>query len=181
MKGISVKKIAFVGVLAAMVYVASTFLQIKIPTAIGNTRLHMGNVMCLLSGLLLGPVAGGLAAGIGSMLYDLTDPAFITSAPFTFVFKFAMAWVCAMIAYRKDRLRLDRTILGAVSGSLCYVVLYLGKSWIRDQFVKGLPVDAVMLTVSEKAAVSLVNAVLAVVIAVPLALSLHPVVKKLGV
>lgn len=181
MKRISVKKIAFVGVLAAMVYVASAFLQIKIPTTIGNTRLHMGNVMCLLSGLLLGPMAGGLAAGIGSMLYDLTDPAFITSAPFTFVFKFSMAWVCAMIAYRKDRLQLGRSIVGAVSGSLCYVVLYLGKSWIRDQFVMGLPVDAVMLTVSEKAAVSLVNAVLAVVIAVPLALSLHPVVKKLGV
>ena len=51
---------AMVGVMAAAVYVASAFLQIPIPTVIDNMRLHMGNVICLLSGLLLGPVQGVL-------------------------------------------------------------------------------------------------------------------------
>ena len=46
--------------MAAAVYVASAFLQIPIPTVIDNMRLHMGNVICLLSGLLLGPVQGVL-------------------------------------------------------------------------------------------------------------------------
>ena len=49
-----------VGVMAAAVYVASAFLQIPNPTVIDNMRLHMGNVICLLSGLLLGPVQGVL-------------------------------------------------------------------------------------------------------------------------
>ena len=87
MKKISVRELSLVGIMAAMVYVTSAYLQIPIPTAIGATRLHMGNVMCLLSGLLLGPLWGGLAAGIGSMFFDLLNPAYIASAPFTFAFK----------------------------------------------------------------------------------------------
>ena len=63
MKKLKIRQVAFVGIMAALVYVTSAFLQINIPTAIGSTRLHMGNVMCLLSGLLLGPLSGGLAAG----------------------------------------------------------------------------------------------------------------------
>ena len=65
MKKITIKEIARIGIMAAAVYVASAFLQVPIPTAIDNTRLHMGNVMCLLAGMLLGPLQGGLAAGIG--------------------------------------------------------------------------------------------------------------------
>ena len=52
MKKITIKEIARIGIMAAAVYVASAFLQVPIPTAIDNTRLHMGNVMCLLSGML---------------------------------------------------------------------------------------------------------------------------------
>ena len=51
MKKITIKEIARIGIMAAAVYVASAFLQVPIPTAIDNTRLHMGNVMCLLSGM----------------------------------------------------------------------------------------------------------------------------------
>ena len=31
--------------------------------------------MCILSALLFGPVTGGLAAGVGNALVDLSDPA----------------------------------------------------------------------------------------------------------
>ena len=101
MKKMTVKDITRIGIMAAAVYVASAFLQIPIPTAIGSTRLHMGNVMCLLSGMLLGAAPGGLAAGTGSMFFDLTNPAYITSAPFTFAFKFLMAWLCGKMVYMR--------------------------------------------------------------------------------
>lgn len=174
MKKITVRQTAFVGILAAMVYVTSAYLQISIPTAIGATRLHMGNVMCLLSGLLLGPVKGGLAAGIGSMFFDLTNPAYIASAPFTFSFKFAMAWICGMLSRGHERKGNLWCVLGAVTGAFSYVVLYLGKSFIEDHFVLGLPLDAVLLTVSQKAVVSTVNGVIAALVSVPLYLALRP-------
>ena len=179
-KKITLKQIAMVGVMAAAVYVASAFLQIPIPTAIDNTRLHMGNVMCLLSGLLLGPVQGGLAAGIGSMFFDLTNPAYITSAPFTFVFKFLMAWICGMFAFHKNFgiSSHKRYIIGSALGAFAYVLLYLSKSYIEHRFVLGLPLEVVMITLSQKAVVSSVNAVVSIIVAVPLGIALRPAVRR---
>ncbi|BFL37949.1 hypothetical protein K380107A5_33200 [Holdemania massiliensis] len=175
---VSVKNVALIGVMAAAVYVASAFLQIPIPTAIGSTRIHMGNVMCLLSGMLLGPVSGGLAAGIGSMFFDLTNPAYITSAPFTFMFKFIMAWLCGIII-SKFNVKLKLSFFsGAAAGSFVYVLLYIFKSYVEDRFVLGLPFDAVMLTVVQKSVVSSINAVIAIIVAVPLGITLLPAVKR---
>lgn len=180
MKKLNIRQVAFVGIMAALVYVTSAYLQINIPTAIGSTRLHMGNVMCLLSGLLLGPFQGGLAAGIGSMFFDLTNPMYIASAPFTFAFKFIMAWLCGIIAHKCGKEVLWKTVVGAASGALVYVVLYLGKSFIEDYFVLGLPLDAVFLTVAQKGLVSTVNGIIAAVVSVPLYLTLNPLLKKAG-
>lgn len=177
-KKITIRETALIGVMAAAVYVASAFLQIPIPTAIDNTRLHMGNVMCLLAGLLLGSWEGGLAAGIGSMFFDLTNPAYISSAPFTFIFKFLMAWLCGKIAANQKIGRSKRFIIGALSGSVLYIVLYLSKSFIEHRFVLGLPLQAVLLTISQKAVVSGVNAIVAVCVAVPLGLALYPAIRK---
>lgn len=179
MKKITIKEIARIGIMAAAVYVASAFLQIPIPTAIDNTRLHMGNVMCLLSGMLLGPLQGGLAAGIGSMFFDLTNPAYITSAPFTFVFKFVMAWLCGKITWGHSAHLKQRYVLGGIVGAFAYVLLYLSKSFIEHHFVLELPMEAVMLTITQKAVVSSVNAIVACLVAVPLGLALRPVMAKI--
>lgn len=177
MKKISVKQVCFIGIMAALVYVTSAYLQIPIPTAIGSTRLHMGNVMCLLSGLLLGPVQGGLAAGIGSMFFDLTNPAYIASAPFTLLFKFLMAFLCGYISIAGKE-KLWAMIVGAIVGAVSYVCLYLGKSFIEDFFVLGLPLEGVMLSIGTKAITSTANGIIAAVVSVPLCLSLKPMLRK---
>ncbi len=174
-KKITIQEIARIGIMTAAVYVASVFLQIPIPTAIGSTRLHMGNVMCLLAGMLLGPWQGGFAAGIGSMFFDLTNPAYITSAPFTFVFKFIMAWLCGKITSGNSTHLKQRYVLGGMAGAFVYVLLYLSKSFLEHRFVLGLPMEAVILTIAQKAAVSGVNAIVACLAAVPLGLALRPV------
>lgn len=178
MKKPNVKQIAFTAIMAALVYVTSAFIQIPIPTAMGATRLHMGNVMCLLSGLLLGPVSGGLAAGLGSVFFDLTNPAYIASAPFTFVFKFLMAFVCGLIALRTGKERVWKTILAAAAGAVLYVALYLCKSFAEDYWIYGMPLQGVALSVAQKGAVSTVNAVLAAVVSVPLFYSLRPLLRR---
>ena len=178
-KKITLKQMTLTGLMAAAVYVASALLQLPIPTVIDNTRLHMGNVMCLLSGLLLGPWLGGLAAGVGSMFFDLTNPAYIASAPFTFLFKFLMAWVCGKIASLSRPKRSIRFLASSLCGSVLYVFLYLSKSFIEHYFVLRLPMEAVLLTLSQKAIVSGANAVVAVCVAVLLGLSLQPVIRKI--
>ncbi len=178
---ITVQEITLIGLMAAMVYVASAFLQIPIPTAIGNTRIHMGNVMCLLSGLLLGPIWGGMAAGIGSAFFDLTNPAYITSAPFTFAFKFLMAWVCGIL-YKKWKNKGKTVLYSAISGTagaVTYVILYLSKNFIEDYIVLSLPLQGVMVDIGQKGIVSLANGIIAVIVAVPLSMAIRPAIAKM--
>ena len=177
----SITYICFIGLMAALCFVGNN-IQIPIPTPMGNTRIHFGNIFCLLSGYLLGGIGGGLAAGLGNFLYDLTDPRFISSAPFTFVFKFMMAYVCAIIAHgfgAKGKKLLQNIVAGA-AGALTYVVLYLGKNFIEYRFFQGMELGAVMVDIGVKAPVSLFNALIAVVVAVPLALVLRKALEAAG-
>ena len=95
----TLRKMVFTAVMAAFVFVATYFLKIRIPTPTGYTMLKMGNILCVLSGLLFGPVCGGLAAGVGSALYDLTDPAFAAGAMTTFVRFFIMGFLAGLISH----------------------------------------------------------------------------------
>lgn len=170
----SVTYLCVIGLMAALCFV-SNYLQIPIPTPLGNTRVHFGNVFCLLSGYLLGGLGGGLAAGLGNFLYDLVDPRFISSAPFTFVFKFMMAFVCAVIAYsggRKAR-KVGMNIVGGAAGAMTYVVLYLSKTFVKNRWILGTELGTVWTDIAAKAPVSILNGLIAVVIAVPLGLALH--------
>ena len=171
MKKLTIKDITLIGIMAAAVYVASAFLQIPIPTAIGSTRLHMGNVICLLSGMFLGASRGGFAAGIGSMFFDLTNPAFL--------FKFIMAWLCGKIISNYSSIGLKtKFIIGATTGSFVYVFLYISKSFIKDHYILNLPLKAVILTVTQKVIISSVNAIISIIVAVFLGIILYPSVKK---
>ena len=170
MKNSKIMKITFVGLMAALVFAAS-YMRIVIPLSLGgNTAaIHFGNIFCVISGLLLGPLYGGLAAGIGSALYDLTNPLYISSMPFTLVFKFMLAFVCGLIAYSKDRKaeNFKVNVIAAAAGSLAYIILYLGRDFLNNIFFLQLQMMPTLVMTGQKAFASTVNAVLAVVIATP--------------
>lgn len=171
MKKFTVRDMAEVGVLAAIVFVATYFLKIgPIPTPAGPTMLKTGNAICLLGGILFGKTKGGIAAGIGSMLYDLTDPAFAPSAPFTFAFFFAMAFICGAISHGGGKNGEDgkRNFIGAAAGAFSYVLLTITKSFVTLT-LGGSGVSAALVSCGTKALVSSVNAVFAIAVALVLA------------
>ena len=73
----TIYKIAVTALMAALCYVAFTFIQIKIPTPAGFTSFHLGNVFCVLAALLFDGVTGGIAGAIGMGIGDLFDPAYV--------------------------------------------------------------------------------------------------------
>lgn len=177
-KNLTTKKLVYVALFTALVYIFSRFFQIPVVTPFGQTRFHLGNVFCLLAGILMGPGFGGLAAGLGSALFDLFDPVFFTSAPITFVTKFALAFVAGAI-YRKRNELVDkkRLVIAAILGQLTYVFLYLLKTYITNKFVMGFTNEAVMAELIPKAGVSLFNALISIIIAFILAMPLLKSVK----
>lgn len=166
----STKTLAVIGLMAALVFVGN-MLRIIIPISpIDNTAIHLGNIFCLLSALLLGGVGGGLCAGLGGFLYDLTNPLYASEAVITFAFKFALAFVCGIIAYSRGK-NAENTavnIIAAIAGSLAYVVLYISKGIIKDLFFLTVPMETALANAGAKTVTSLVNAAIAVVLAVPL-------------
>ena len=116
-----------VGALAAMVYVVTLF---RFPLL--GSKVHFANAVCLLSGLLLGPNLGGVAAGLGSALYDLTMyNEGIVNLLITFVSKFAMAWVCGKLAGKpEEKQPVVRVVIACVCGALTYVALYMLKTGV---------------------------------------------------
>ena len=168
-------KMVFVGIMAAIVYVVTIF---RFPLL--GSKVHFANAMCLLSGLLFGPLYGGLAAGLGSGLNDALYGGYdVIQALITFVMKFAMAWVCAKIAFnRESRIR---TVIGCIAGAFSYVVLYMGKTFLYQRFVYGFPPETVWATMLAKLPASVINAVFALVVAPILYAALRPTLKRAGI
>ena len=180
---ITVYDMVIVGLLAAMVFVCTAFLKIgPIPTPAGPTQIKTGNIICLLAGLLFGGWRGGLAAGIGSAIYDLTDAAFAPSAPYTLVFFFAMGAVCGAISHAggADGKRQGRNWLAAVCGAASYLILHLGKSFIVLVLAGSAP-QAALAACGVKFITSGINAVLAVVASCLLAPVLRTALERAGV
>lgn len=169
--------IVIVGLMAALVYVGN-YLQIKIPNGALVTRIHLGNSMCLLAGLLFGRMKGGLASGIGAGLYDLFDPVYIVSAPYTFFSKFAMGFTAGHIR-KHSKNEKAAVITAAVVGQLVYIILYLLKTFI-SQLLLGEPMEVALKLTSVNAVTSTINGVLACVIAIPLYFALSKALSRTG-
>ena len=91
------KKLVYSAVFAALACVCT--MMIRIPTPGTSGYIHPGDAVVILSGVFLGPVYGGLAAGIGSMLADFFG-GYMIYVPMTFAFKFGIAFTTGLI-YRK--------------------------------------------------------------------------------
>ncbi len=158
--------ICLTGLMAALACV-SNYISIATPAS----RIHIGNAVCVLSGLLLGPLYGFFAAAIGNGLFDIIG-GYGMEFIITFINKGAIALVTGLIAYKAaSKETLDgrdhaRVILGSVLGALTYTALYLLKSYLTLRFTTGAvdPV-AVQATMLSKAASSLFNAAFAFIVA----------------
>jgi uncharacterized membrane protein len=174
--------IVFAGVMAAIVFVTTFFLKIQIPTPAGPTMLKVGNAVCLLGGMLFGGLYGGLAAGIGSALFDLTNPAFTPSAPFTLVFFFLMSFVCGTIANARgqDGKNLKLNIVAAAGGAVLYWFLNIGKS-VVTLLIAGSAFTPALIANSTKMVTSGINVVIAVVISAALVTPFTIALERAGV
>ncbi len=130
------KTLALTAVMAALCAVATYVVAIPFPSGVGY--FNLGDVIVLLSGWLLGPVWGGLAAALGSMLADLLA-GYASYAPATFVIKGLVAaagwglYVLLKKVIRKDGVDfLPRLFSGLVAecimvlGYLLYEGVFLG-------------------------------------------------------
>ncbi len=177
----TVLTICMVAMMAALVAVGSNIPNIQIPSPLGNNRFHLGNVMCALSGLLLGPWWGGLASGLGSAIYDLLmDPTRFADTPITFITKGLYGVVAGAVFFKvfKGESSYLAELTASAAAAATYIVVYLGKSFFYNGLLlQGLSADAAWLAVLGRAPSSLFNGIVAVIFAPILGLALHRALK----
>lgn len=150
-----IKNITLVSLFIALVVIGS---RIYVGTH-DTFRFHLGNSMCLLAAFVLTPFYGGLAAGLGSMLFDML---FYTSGPaiiVTFATKFVMGYV-AGVFFRKTK----SVVIGGIIGEIAYIILYAIKTYIERRFILSMAFEAVLPILLTKIGASVINAIAAVII-----------------
>ena len=175
----SINKLTALGMMTALVFV-SNYLRITMPIAIGGrTSFTLANIMCCLSGLLLGPV-GGLASGLGSAIYDIMNPLYISECWITFLTKGAYGLVAGLIIRAGGKkFGYVKALLATLAGALTYAALYLAKSYFYSGLlIKGLTPDAAMLTVVAKLPATAFNAVVALIFAPILAVAIQKALEE---
>ena len=156
------QKIVIAAMLAALTCIATMI--IKIPSPLKG-YLNLGDCVVLLSGWLLSPLYGFLAAGLGSGLADLIS-GYIAYAPATFIIKGAMA-LAAYFVFKwleKKTGNLPARIIGGIIAELIMVFGYyvfegllygFGVSLVNIpanavQGVAGLIIGTILIKIFEK-------------------------------
>ena len=177
---ISTKKLVLTALLAALTVVGSA-LRITLPLEVaGTTSFHLGNIMCALSGILLGPWLGGLAAGLGSAIYDMTTPLYISECWITFLTKACYGLAAGFVIRRgKQPWSYVKAAVATLAGAVAYAALYLAKSYFYSGLlIKGLTPEAAGLLVIGKLPATVFNAVVAIIFAPILAVAIRKALEK---
>ena len=174
-----VLRLCVAAMMAALVFLGSK-LEIRTPSILGVTRFHLGNIMCALSGVLLGPWWGGLAAGLGSMLYDLTNPDFIAEFFVTFISKGLYGLVSGVffVYIFKKKESYVPMLVSTIAGAVYYIIFYLGKTYFyKGLFLGGLTPSAAWVATVAKMPSSFFNGAVAIIVAPLLALAIRKALK----
>lgn len=183
----TITKIAETALLAALCYVAFTFLQIKIPVPGGDaTSIHIGNAFCVLGALLLGGWYGGLAGAIGMTVADLMDPVYITGAPKTFILKLCIGLITGLVAHKIAKINesTDKkyvfkwSVLASVAGLAFNVVADPVVGYFYKQYILGQPQKMAEVLAKMSAMATFVNAVISVILVAVIYNAVRPVLIK---
>ena len=189
MKNNQLYKLTVTGLMATLSYVAFTYIQIPIPVPGGDTvALHIGNAFCVLAALLLGGVYGGLAGSIGMTIADLLNPAYVTSAPKTFILKFLIGLIAGFVAHKIAHISEDHSKKYVFKWSLIASICGLGFNVIADpifgyfykNYFLGVPSPAAKIMSTWAGGVTAINAVVGTIVVVIVYNALRPILKKAG-
>ena len=129
----NLKKIVMTALFAALACVAT--MSIRMPTPGTGGYIHPGDAIVILAGVILGPVYGLLAGGIGSAMADLLGGYFVY-VPITFAIKGLIALFAGLV-YQKIAKDSKSRYIAVLLGGVIDIVLVAGGYFICEYFLYG--------------------------------------------
>lgn len=185
MKSKQTLTLAMAALFAALCYIGFSYFRIDIPVGTEKTAFHLGNVFCVLAALFIGGFWGGMSGAVGMTIADLTT-GYVTSAPKTFLLKLCIGLVAGFVAHKvfhiskEDARKVSlpiATVLSCAAGMAFNVVADPVVGYFYKTYLLGIPQEAAAIWAKMGAVTTLVNAVVAVVVASIFYLALRPALK----
>ena len=185
-KSVTTRKLVFAALLAALCYIGFSYFRIDIPVGSEKTAFHLGNVFCVLAALLIGGFWGGMSGAVGMTIADLTT-GYVTSAPKTFLLKLCIGLIAGFVAHKIFRISSDEkrkvslpvaTVLSCVAGMAFKVVADPVVGYFYKTYILGVPQSVASIWAKMGAITTLVNAIVAVIVASVFYLALRPALKR---
>ena len=187
-KNVPIIVLAGAALLAALCYVGAGYLKIDIPVGTEKTMFHLGNVFCVLAALLLGGMWGGLAGAVGMTLSDLMT-GYVTSAPKTFLLKLCIGLIVGLVAHKVFKIAKEgfpakrlpvAVVVSCIAGMAFNVVADPIVGYFYKTYLLGTPQELAKALAKINSITTLVNAIIAVIVASVVYLALRPALKKAG-
>lgn len=185
MKSKQTLTLAMAALFAALCYIGFSYFRIDIPVGTEKTAFHLGNVFCVLAALFIGGFWGGMSGAVGMTIADLTT-GYVTSAPKTFLLKLCIGLVAGFVAHKVFHISKEETrkiplpiatVLSCAAGMAFNVVADPVVGYFYKTYLLGVPQEAAAIWAKMGAVTTLVNAVVAVVVASIFYLALRPALK----
>lgn len=132
--------LAFTAILIALVFMATFFLNIKLPIKANGGLVHLGTAMLFIIAILFGPKKGAIAGAIGMGLFDLVG-GYLIWVPITIVARGIQGWLVGKIAWSGGRQGDSMTrncIAMVVSVPPMMAVYYLGEVFLYSNWIAPL-------------------------------------------
>ena len=175
----SVYTLSAIGVMTAVSFI-SNFISIPIGTL---TRIHMGNVFCPLSGILLGhSTAVWPAALVHSFMISPTRSMW-QRAPITLFNKFFIGFLAGLISHRGGHYgeKASLNFVGALAGNLAYTALFYLKNFISEYFLLHLEMNTIMANLMVRLTTSALQIPLTLIVTMLLASIFLKAIQKAGI
>jgi len=131
-RSLSPTKLSLLGLFSALVVVATIVIRLPVPATGGY--FNLGDTIIFITSILLGPVFGMIAGGVGSALADVIG-GFVQFAPWTLVIKGIEGLVAGLLirAFRAD----PGTVLGTLLAFVSFVVagLWMAAGYFGAEYV----------------------------------------------
>lgn len=98
----STKDLVETALLTALVFVATAFINIRLPILSSGGLVHLGNVILFAAAILFGKKKGAIAGAVGMAIFDLSS-GWALWAPFTLVVRGIMGYIVGTIAYSNNK------------------------------------------------------------------------------
>lgn len=125
-----VKALTITAVAAALIYVFTAFINVRLPFAPNGGLIHLGNVPLFIFAIIFGKKTGAIAGGIGMGLFDLLS-GWILWAPFTLVIAGSMGYIMGIITEKKKGIQWSMVAMVAAC------IIKIGGYYIAEGIIFG--------------------------------------------